>query len=81
MHSQTSANTISLTQLAPGQSAQLVSISAGRSLTHRLAEMGLTPGVEMEILQNHGGPVLLIVRDTRLALGRSMADRIMVRKV
>ena len=77
----TSDNTIPLTQVAPGQAARFVEISAGRSLTHRLAEMGMTPGVEMEVLQNHGGPLLLIVRGTRLALGRGMASKIMVRRV
>jgi len=48
-------------------------------VAHRLAELGLTPGVEMEVLQNKGGPILLAVRSTRLAIGRGMANKVMVR--
>ena len=68
-----------LTSLPPGQRARLVRIEGGRQAVHRLSEMGLTPGVELEVLRrNGGGPLLLAVRDTRLALGRGMADRVLV---
>lgn len=69
-----------LTTATSGQPVLFVSVSAGRNLTHRLAEMGLTPGVEMTVVQNRRGPLLLSVRGTRLALGRSMAQKIMVRR-
>jgi ferrous iron transport protein A len=39
---------------------------------------GLTPEVSIEIVHDHGGPLLLAVRDSRLALGRSMASQILV---
>lgn len=48
------------------------------NLSRRLAELGLTPGVEFDVLQDGGGPVLIAVRDSRLALGRSAASRILV---
>lgn len=57
---------------------ELLSINAGRRLTHRLSEMGLTPGVKIEIIQNSKGPVLLSVRGTRIALGRGTAEKIFV---
>ena len=39
-----------------------------------LASRGLTVGAELSVLRNSGhGPLLIMVRDTRLALGRSEA--------
>jgi len=61
-----------------GQSLRLTRITAGRKLTHRLTELGLTPGVQIEILHDHGGSLVLAVRDARLALGRSIASKILV---
>lgn len=73
---------IPLTSLQPGQRARLVRIEGGHQVVHRLSELGLTPGVELEVLQrNGGGPLLLAVRDTRLAIGRGMADRVLVEVV
>ncbi len=67
-----------LTMAVRGQLVQLTKIMAGRKLTHRLTELGLTPGVHFEVLHDHGGPLLLAVRDSRLALGRGMASKIFV---
>ena len=67
-----------LTMAVRGQLVRLIKIMAGRKLTHRLTELGLTPGVHFEVLHDHGGPLLLAVRDSRLALGRGMASKILV---
>ncbi len=70
-----------LTGVRSGQPVVLVQISGGHRVAHRLAELGLTPGVELEVLQNQGGPILLAVRSTRLAIGRGMANKVMVRSL
>ena len=45
----------------------------------RLTAMGLIAGAPVEVLQNHGsGPLLVWVRDTRIALGRGEAIKILV---
>ena len=67
-----------LTMVKVGQRVKLVDITAGRRLRHRLTELGLTPGVELKVMQDKGGPLLLAVHDTRLALGRGMAHKIIV---
>jgi Fe2+ transport system protein FeoA len=73
------ATPMSLTTLMPGQRARLVRIEAGHRAVHRLSELGLTPGVELEVFQRDGhGPLLIAVRDTRLAVGRGMADKVLV---
>ena len=67
-----------LSDVPVGQNVKLVKIHAGRRLAHRLAELGLTPGVEFSVLQDNGGPLVICVRDTRIAIGRGMAKKISV---
>ncbi len=67
-----------LTEAPIGKPVRLVSINGGKKLNHRLVEMGLTPGVKIRILQNSGGPLLLAISDSRIALGRGMAHKINV---
>ena len=47
----------------------------------RLEDMGIRPGKEVEMLNNRGGGALLVkVDDSRIAVGRGMAMKIMVRR-
>ena len=47
----------------------------------RLEDMGIRPGKEVEMLNNGGGGALLVkVDDSRIAVGRGMAMKIMVRR-
>jgi ferrous iron transport protein A len=44
--------------------------------------LGFTPGAVVTILQNYGrGPLLVTVRDTRVALGRGEALRVLIEAV
>ena len=66
--------------MAPvGQDLELDRIQGGEAVVHRLTALGLTPGVKIRIVQDGGGPLVLCVRESRIALGRRMALRIMVR--
>jgi len=67
-----------LTMASVGQIVKLIHVNAGHRMTHRLAELGLTPGVPLTVLQDTGGPILVSVRDSRIALGRGMARKISV---
>ena len=67
-----------LTMAAPGQLVRLVHVQGGQSSRQRLAELGLTPGVEMSVVQDSGGPLLVCVRETRIALGRGLAHKVQV---
>lgn len=67
-----------LSMVAPGERVKLIQIEGGRRLRHRLTELGLTPGRELVVMQDEGGPLLLAVQDSRLALGRGMAHKILV---
>lgn len=62
-----------------GRRVRLVSVEAGHGLQGRLAAMGLVPGVEIEVLGNSfHGPFLIAVKDSRIMLGRGMAQKIVV---
>jgi Fe2+ transport system protein FeoA len=67
-----------LSMVAPGERVRLLKINAGEGLAGRLSALGLTPGVELTIVQDAGGPLLLAVRDSRLAVGRGMAQKMVV---
>lgn len=69
---------IVLTQAVIGQPLLLVKIDGGKDVTRRLIELGLTTGVKLRLIQDSGGPVILAVRDSRIALGRGMANKIIV---
>jgi ferrous iron transport protein A len=68
-----------LTMALVGQTVAFVRAQGGRGLTHRLAEMGLTPGEAIHVLNRGPGPFIVVVRGTRLMLGRGMVHRILVR--
>ena len=69
---------ITLETAAQGQWLRLMHIDAGKQLTHRLTELGLTPGVKLMIVHDSGGPMVLSVRDSRVAIGRGMAGKLFV---
>lgn len=71
-------NTFPLAMVSVGEKVRLESICGGESLVQRLTALGFTPGVELSVVQDAGGPLLIAVRDSRVALGRGMAHKIMV---
>ena len=75
------AHTRPLSAARRGDRVRLITIHAGRRLSRRLAELGLTPGVVMQVVHKNGGPMLIAVRGTRLALGRGVTDKILVEEM
>ena len=48
-------------------------------MQERLISMGLGPGSEIEVIRKGApGPFIIAVKETRLAIGAGMAQRIMV---
>ena len=70
-----------LAMAAPGELVTVIEIRAGGGLQRRLADMGLTPGVKIKMLNSHmPGPVLIDLRGSKVALGRGIAHKIAVKK-
>lgn len=71
--------TMPLELAAAGQEVELVNVAGGRSLQHRLAEMGLTPGVRFRVIsRGRPGPIIILLKGSRLMLGRGMIHRVTV---
>jgi len=72
---------ISLSEMMAGEDAIVLAIQGGRMVSSRLASLGFTPGVQVNMVQNYGrGPLIVIVRGTRVALGRGEAFKIIVKR-
>lgn len=72
------ATAVPLAGIAEGRKVRLRSIDGGHVLASRLAALGLVPGAEFVVLRNAGGPFLLAVKGSRIAIGRGMAHKILV---
>ena len=75
---------VPLTALRDGETGTLTSVRTGHGrgwgLEKRLMDMGLTPGTRVTVVKSvpFHGPLEILVRGSRLALGRGMAERIFV---
>jgi len=70
-----------LSDMEPGERGVIVSIACGLGAARRLAEMGLTPGVQVAVVRKAPlrGPVEVEVRGTRVVLGYGLASKIAVK--
>jgi Fe2+ transport system protein FeoA len=69
-----------LAMASQGEEVTVANIKAGRGLTKRLSDMGLTPGTTLMVITSHGpGPILIDLRGSRLVLGHGIAQKIMVK--
>ena len=68
-----------LAMVRTGAQVRLVRIDAGRGLQARLASLGLLPGTGLRVVSvNARGPAVVAVGESRIALGRGMAHKMMV---
>jgi ferrous iron transport protein A len=72
----------SLADLKPGQSGTVTQVSAAGALRQRLLDMGILPGTEIGLERSGpgGDPLWIRCQGARLALRRSEAGRIRIRK-
>ena len=70
---------ITLADAPLGTPLKVKGISGGQRAQARLAALGILPGELVEIKQrDNGGPVLLDVKGTRVALGRGISCKVLV---
>jgi Fe2+ transport system protein FeoA len=66
----------------PGRPLRVVGARGGRGVQRRLADMGLTPGVQIRVISGqHSGPVLIDLRGSRVGMGRGVAQKVLVQEV
>jgi ferrous iron transport protein A len=72
-------NGVSLSAVQTGTLVRIHEIRGGHNFLSRLASLGFTPGAPLKVIQNYGrGPIIVSLRDTRVALGRGEAAKIVV---
>ena len=68
-----------LIMLPEGAQATIIEFHVGRGLVKRLTEMGFNIGDKVRMIKNHRpGPVMVEVKDSRVALGRGVTMKIIV---
>lgn len=74
---------LSLTDLKPGDTAEVISIRKGKGAQMRLLELGITPGTRITVVAAHPwrGPVVVRVGMLEVALGWGLASSVRVRRV
>ncbi len=67
---------------APEGRFKVIKINGGTNLIKKLASLGIYEGSEIEkILSYHRGPVIVKVLNSQIAVGRGMAEKIILKEV
>ena len=67
-----------LTMAEPGESVTIRRITGRDELRLHLAELGFVVGETVTVVSRMGGNLIVQVKDSRIALDRNMANRILV---
>lgn len=67
-----------LLTLKQGDAGKVKLIDAGRCATRRLYEMGFNIGTPVKIIKNDAGPVIVSLAGNKVALGRGLAEKIIL---
>ena len=67
-----------LTMARPGETAVIRKITGRDEVRQHLAELGFVVDESVTVISEMAGNLILQVKDSRIALDRSMATRIMV---
>ena len=68
-----------LSEVTEGQTVNIIRIDGGRDLRSQLTTMGLLPKTRIKVVRNgKSGPFVISVKNSKMALGRGVVDKIMV---
>ena len=70
---------VKLSTIGPGETVIFKHVTVGDELRTRLAAMGMFTNVEMTVVSNNSrGPFVVNIKGSKIALGRKMAEKIIV---
>ena len=72
---------IPLNAIGIGRNAEVVELHGGEMMCKRLMEMGVNKGALIQIIKNDSGPLIIGLGQSRFALGRGMAQKVLVIEV
>lgn len=67
-----------LTLAEPGEENIIRKVGGAPSVRQHLEDIGFVPGTVVTVITTLGGNVIVSVKDTRVAISREMAQRIMI---
>ena len=68
-----------LAQAGDGEQVEIVAVHGGRTVHRRLSDLGLAPGKRVTVVAGQlGGPILVAVGASRVAIGFGMALKVKV---
>ncbi|MBT9164132.1 MAG: hypothetical protein DDT23_00121 [candidate division WS2 bacterium] len=70
-----------LANLKIGQKGIIMEIKGGKGLLQRLYSLGIIPGLPFQVENTSFGPVVIKVSSAKVALGRGVASKIMVKTI
>lgn len=73
---------ISLIQLEKGKTGTVIELKGGQSFIQKMDSIGIRPGVKIKKISeiNAGGPVVIEIGNTKVAIGKGMAAKILVKE-
>ncbi|WP_048150879.1 FeoA family protein [Palaeococcus ferrophilus] len=72
---------VRLSQLGENEGGVVVDIVGGPRARSKLTSIGIVPGARVRVLRiNPHGPIILAVDNARFAIGRGLADKVIVRR-
>jgi Fe2+ transport system protein FeoA len=66
---------------APGERLRVEGVGGGGEAARQLTDLGLTVGAELEVISANGGPMVVAVGGSRVALGRGAAHKVQVSQI
>ncbi len=77
-----SGGSLPLAFLPEGAAGTVLEIQGGHGAVRHLEDMGFAPPARVKVLKScPPGPMLVMVKDSRIALGRGMAMKILVKNI
>jgi ferrous iron transport protein A len=70
-----------LTLVKTGDLAKVIKVNGRDNVKKHLADLGFVDGTIVNVISSHDGDIILNVKDSRLAVTREMADKIMIELV
>ena len=70
-----------LTFVKTGDLAKVIKVNGRDNVKKHLADLGFVDGTIVNVISSHDGDIILNVKDSRLAVTKEMADKIMIELV
>ena len=74
---------VNVVDLPTGERGEVIELRGGWGMHRHLSSLGIRPGKVLRKIttQPMGGPIMVEVAGARIAIGRGMAARIVIRKI